>query len=119
MAAVGTSQWRADAETALGEIQSVADLATDSVVLHPSHETLVHTTLVNQILQQAPNRIIGERCDMSGVETEASFQSARDVVFASTLAHVKRTRGPDAASARIKTQHDFAETDDVPATLLF
>src|SRR6266404_1449796 len=76
MAAIGTSQRRAHAEAALGEVESVAHGAPDAVVLHPFHMGLVHTTLKDEILDQASHRIIGEGRNQRRIETEAAFQAA-------------------------------------------
>src|SRR5262249_58066303 len=46
------------------------------------------------------------------------LKTAGDVVFATAFGDFKVARGPDAAIARIETQHDFAQTYKVPTTVL-
>src|SRR6266581_7964894 len=82
--AVGASNRRAQSETALGEIQPIAHRASNSVVGNPLDAGLIHATLINEVLNQASNRIVRECCDESRVHSEASTQAARDVVFAAT-----------------------------------
>ena len=71
------------------------------------------------ILRQPPDRIIGKGRDDRRVQAEATFQSARDVVFAAAFPHLKLTRGVNAPVARIEPQHDFAEGDQIPTAFFF
>jgi hypothetical protein len=89
----------------------------DTVVFDPADQRLVDAPLIDKILKEAADRIIGKGRDDGGVQTEAAFQSARDVVFAAAFTDFEGTRRGDAAVAGIKAQHDFTETDDVPAAI--
>src|SRR5256885_14384157 len=52
VSAVVAAQRCAHAKAALGKIQAIARGAADAVVLHPAHQGLVDSALINKILQQ-------------------------------------------------------------------
>ena len=112
--AIGTADTGADAESALDEVQPVAALAADAVVFHPADVRLVDAALVNQVLHEPANRVVGQRRHQRGVETEAALQAARDVVFAAAFPHAELARRVDAPFAGIEPQHDVAERDEIP-----
>src|SRR2546425_1700864 len=114
--AVRTPNWGTKPETALREIQPIAHRASNSIKGNPADVRLVDATLINEVLNQASNRIVRERGDQGRIHAEASTQSACDVILASALPNPKCSRGRDAAVARIQPQHHFAETHEVPAT---
>ena len=61
IATVRNAHRAAHAETALGEIQPVADRAAHAVERHPLDEVRVHAALQNEILQQPADVVVGER----------------------------------------------------------
>jgi hypothetical protein len=46
---------------------------------------MIDTTLINQILNQSTDRIVRQRGDDSRIQSKASFQSTRYVVFAAAF----------------------------------
>src|SRR5437899_5069187 len=72
VSAVVTSQRRPHTETALGKIQSVPRRPPHPVVLHPSHQRRVHSSLINQVLEQPPHRIVRKRRHHGRVQPEAA-----------------------------------------------
>src|SRR6267143_4286893 len=109
-----TSQRCTHAEAALRKIEAVARGAAHAIVLHPAHQRLVHAALVNEILKEPPDRIIGERRDDRGVQAETTLQPACNVVFPSALAHFKGSRRGNAPVARVEPHHNLAQTNEVP-----
>src|SRR5437764_13328725 len=81
VAAVGAAERAAHAEAALGKVQAVAHGAAHAVVVEPFDE-LVHTALVDEVLNEASNGVFGERGDDSRLEPEAALEAARHVVLA-------------------------------------
>ena len=61
VAAVGAAERGADAEAAFGEVEPVADLAADAVVREPAEVRLLDAALVDQILDQPPDGVVGQR----------------------------------------------------------
>src|SRR5258708_31611232 len=112
---VVASQRRAHSKSALRKIQPVARRATYTVMLHPSQQRLVHSSLINQILQQPPHRIIAQRRHHRRVQPEAALQPARHVVFPAALAHSKASRRRNSPLAGIESHHHLAQTHQVPA----
>jgi hypothetical protein len=80
---------------------------------------LIDTALEDQILDQATDRVVGECGDYSSIQTKATLQATRNVVFATTFPDLKSACGMNASFTRIEAQHYFAKTDDVPATIFF
>src|SRR5208282_5745038 len=117
VAAIVTSQGGAHAEAALGEIEAVASGVAYAIMLDPSDQRLVDAALVDEILKEPANGIIGEGGDDSGVQSETALESSSDVVFAAAFADFEGTRRGDTAVAWVKTEHDLAEADDVPAAI--
>src|SRR5260370_11092079 len=113
--AIVTSQRCTHAESTLREIEAVARRAAHAVVLHPAHQRLVHAALVNEILKEPPDRIIGERRYNRGVQAEATLQPASDIVFPAAFAHFKGSRRCNPPVACVEPHHDLAQTDQVPA----
>src|SRR5215472_11268978 len=116
MPAIRAAQRGSQSETALGEVETVADRATHAVILHPSHQRLVNAPLVEQVLQQSSYRIVGDGGDDGRVEAEATLQAAGHVVFAAAFGDFKAPRGPDATVTRIEPQHYFTQRDQIPAS---
>ena len=108
----------ADAEAALGEVEPVADGAADAVVRHPADERRVDAALQDEVLDQPPDLVVGERGHDRGAQAEAAAQAAGDVVLAAALPDPERARGADAALAGIEAEHDLAERDEVEPALL-
>jgi hypothetical protein len=119
VAAIVTSKGGAYAEATLGEIKAVSRCVAYAIVFDPADQRLVYAALINKILKQPADGIIGEDRDDGGVQAETALQSARYVVFAATFADFEGTRGGDGAVAGVKAEHDFTETDDVPAAIFF
>src|SRR5258708_29382819 len=85
--AIVTPQRCTHAEATLCKIEAVARRTAHAIVLHPAHQRLIHAALVNEILKEPPDGIIGERRDDRAVQAEATLQPASDVVFPAAFAH--------------------------------
>src|SRR5262249_17675753 len=59
--AVRTAYRRTNAETSFGKIQAVPHAPSDSIVLDPADMRLIHATLINQVLNQPADRVVGKR----------------------------------------------------------
>ena len=112
--AIGTAEGGAYAETAFGEIQSVAHGAAHAIVGNPAHVFLADAALQHEIFYQPADGIVGEGGHDSRVETKTTFQSAGHVVFATAFPRAEVSSGSDALVARIEAKHDFAEAHQVP-----
>jgi hypothetical protein len=119
VASIRASESAANAEAALGEIEPVANGPSHAVVAHPVHQRLIHTALINQILQQTAHGIIDKCRDNGSFQTETTLQAASYVVFAAAFINVEPARGRDSSVTRIEAQHHFAEGDKVPPALIF
>src|SRR5215469_4055105 len=109
MAAIGAAESGAYAIAALGEVQAVSDGTADAVVFHPAHQRLVHTSLVNEVLQQLADRVLRKCRGDRGIKTKATLQPARHIVFTATLPDFEVSSCPNAPISRIEAQHDLAE----------
>ena len=76
---------------------------------------LIDSALINQILDQATDRILRECGYDRGVHPETTPQSARDVVFAAPFPDLKSARCVNATVAGIEPEHHFAETHKIPS----
>ena len=119
MPAVRTTQRRANAEAALGEIQSVAHGAADSVIGRPADIFLADAALQHEVFDEAADGIVRERGDDRGVHSKAALESAGDVVFAAAFPGAEVARGGNALVAGIEAQHDFAQAHQVPHAFAF
>src|SRR5215470_3987956 len=106
LAAVGAAESGADAESALDEVEAIADGAADAIVRNPTYN-LVYTALIHQVFDKSADRVIRQRSNVRGFEVEATLQAAGNVIFATALEDLKVTRGGDAVVAGIEAQHDF------------
>src|SRR5215472_9878653 len=79
VAAIGASDRAADSKTALGEIETVAHRAPDSIVGNPTQIRLVNAALINQVLDQATHWVFRQRRNHRGIQAEAPLQPARNV----------------------------------------
>src|SRR5437899_203808 len=109
--AIRTSERSAHAKPTLGEIQPVADRASDAVVFDPADMAEIDAALKHQILDQASHGIVRERRDDRGVHAEAAAQAARHVVFATAFPGAEFARSGNARISRIEAQHHFAQAD--------
>jgi hypothetical protein len=80
---------------------------------------LIDATLIDQILHQSADWIVGEGSHYGGVETKATLQSSRHVVFAAAFPNFKSSGCVNSACPRIEAQHHLAETYLIPATFIF
>src|SRR5262249_44840866 len=119
VSAVGAADAGTDAEPALDEVQAVARFAADAVVLHPADVRLVDAALKDQILDAAPDRVVGECRNERGVESEAALETAGNVIFAAAFPGAERPRGMNARVSGIEAQHHFSERHEIPAASLF
>lgn len=109
VAAVGVADGSADAEAAFGEVEAVADGASDAVVLAPLDEVSGDAALHDEVLDEVADFVVYEGGDDGGFETEGFFQSARGIVFAAAFPCGEVAGGADSAFAGIEAEHDFAE----------
>src|SRR5215207_638809 len=70
---IGATGSRTHAKAAFGEIQTIANCASDTIKLHPLQVRLVHAALVDQVLDQAAHRIVSERRHDRRVHSEAAL----------------------------------------------
>jgi Family of unknown function (DUF6119) len=75
VAAVRDPDRPAYAEAALGEVESIADGAANAVVGHPPDERGVNAAGENQVLEQPPHLVVGERGDHRRAQAEAASQT--------------------------------------------
>ena len=75
----------------------------------------IDAALEHQILDEASDRIVGERRDDGGVQAEAAAEAARDVVFAAAFPRAEFARDRDAKISGVEAQHHFAQTDQIPS----
>ena len=80
---------------------------------------LIDAALAHQVLNQTPDRVLGQRSYSCRFQTETSFQPARYVVLATAFPGAKTSRRVDTVVAGIKTEHHFAETHQIPAAISF
>src|SRR5215510_6510158 len=119
MSAVGASNRAPYSESTIDKIQTVSDGASNTVVGHPSDQGLIDATLINEILDEASDSVIRERSHDRRLQTEASLERPGHVVFAASFINIEIASRPDSLVARIESQHDFTESNDVaPASFL-
>jgi hypothetical protein len=67
-----------------------------------------------KILDQPPDRVVGEGGHHGRLQAEAAAQSAGHVVLAAALPGAEGARGVDALLAGVEAQHDFAQRYFIP-----
>ena len=115
VAAIVAAGCGANAESALGEVEAVANGAAYAVEGDPFEERSVDAALKDAVFDEAANGVVGERGGDGGAEAEAAAETAGDVVLAAALPNREVTRGVNASLARVEAEHDFAETETIPA----
>ena len=115
VAAVGTACGGSNSEAALGEVEAVADIAADTVVLDPLEQGEVDAALKHEVFDEAADGVVSERGGDGGAQAEAATEAAGDVVLAAALPDLELAGGVDAGIAGIEAEHDFAEGERVPA----
>src|SRR5208337_5590526 len=119
VSSIRTSQRRPNAESPLREVKSISCRASHPIIWHPTHQRLIHSALINQVLQKTPNGVIRKCRHYGGVQTEAALQSSRHVVLAASFIHLETSRRPDSLFPGIQPQHYFSKADQIPAAVLF
>ena len=117
MAAIRDAHRAAQAEAALGEVQTVADAAADAIVRAPNDEIRVHAALHDEVLDQMADLVVHQGGADGGFIAETLAQTARGVVFAAAFPGAEPPRRADAALAGVQAQHDFAKRNLVVMTL--
>ena len=116
---VGAADSAADAEAALGEVDAVAADSADAVGFLPVDQIGVHAALLDEVLHELADLVVGECGDDGGIHAEALVQAADDVVFAAAFPCAEGAGGADTALARIETEHDLAEGYGVKTAFFF
>src|SRR5262249_48632264 len=119
MSAVGASGRPSHSESTIDKVQAVARCASNTVVGQPSDQGLIGATLINQILNETSDGVIHECSHNRRLQTEASLQRAGHVVFTAAFVYIEFASRPDALVARIESQHDFTESNEVPTASFF
>src|SRR6266567_5617064 len=119
MPSVRTTDCRAHTESTFREVQSVTHRAAQAVVIYPLDVRLVDAALVDEVLNEPADRVVGERRHYRRIQPETAFQPSRNVVLASALPNLKRPRGMNSSFTRIEAKHHLAEADQIPAAVLF
>src|SRR6202035_5393926 len=88
-------------------------------VVNPTNEALVDSALIEQVLKQAADWIVGNGRDDRRLESETALEAAGNVVFASAFGNFERAGGRDPAIAGIKPQHYLAEAHPGPTASFF
>src|SRR5664280_3184964 len=115
MAAVGDADRPTHAEAALGEVQSVAHRGPDAVVGHPPNERGVQAAGEDEVLDEAPDLVVRQRCDDRGALAERPAQAAGDVVLPAPLPGPEGPGRADASLAGVEAQHYLAQGHRVEA----
>src|SRR5262245_14514449 len=105
---VRTTQWSPHAEAPLREIQPVPNRAANSIELHPSNQRAIHAAVADHPLDQPSDRVLGERGDDCGIQSETAREAPRYVVFSAAFPRAELPSRMDAVLAWIETQHHFA-----------
>ena len=115
--AVGNPEGSSHAEAALGEVESVSDVAAAAVGGNPANLRRVDASLQDEVLEQPADVVVDERGDDRCALAEAPAQPARDVVFAAAFPHLELARSTDPSHSRVEAEHDLAERDEVVRTV--
>jgi hypothetical protein len=83
-------------------------------VFDPADEGLIHAALVDEILEQATDWIIGEGSDNRRIQPKAALQATGHVVLSAAFADLEGAGRRDSSIAWIEAQHDFAQADQIP-----
>src|SRR5665647_2055465 len=67
----------------------------------------------DEVLDQAPDLVVGERGDHGGPQPERPAQAARDVVLSAALPGPERAGGADPALPRVEAEHHLTQRDGV------
>ncbi len=118
MPAVGDPDGAAHAEPSLGEVEPVPHLPADTVVRGPGQVRTLDTALVDQVVDQAADRVVGKRRDDGRAEPEAALEAAGDVVLPAPFPGAERARRLDPLLPRVEPEHYLAERDEIEAALL-
>ena len=57
--AIRAPQGRPQSKPSFGEVETIAHAAANTVIFDPAHQRLVHAALVDQVLQQTADRVVG------------------------------------------------------------
>jgi hypothetical protein len=111
--AIRAAKGAANAESALGEVETISRDAADAVVGDPADIRLVDPTLVDEILDEPADRVVGERGDDGRFQPEATPEPAGHVVLAAPLPNFEASRRRNPRVARVEAKHHFAERDEI------
>ena len=99
MPTIGAADGAAHPEAPLGEVEAVAHLPPDAVVGHPVELRPLDAALVDQVVDQPADGVVGERRHDRRPHPEAALQAAGDVVLAASLPR-RGTSAPSRSAPR-------------------
>ena len=113
MPPVGAAERAAQSESALGEIEPVADFSARAVRLDPLYEVGVDAALHYEVFDKVSDLVFCEGAREGGAQSEAFSEAAGHIVFAAALPRAEAAGGAYAVVAGVEAQHDFPEGYDV------
>ena len=113
IAAIGNPHCATHAKAAFGEVEAVADDATDTVKRHPPDKLGIDAPLQNEVFDEPANIVVRKSRGDGRLESEAATQAAGDVVFAAAFPDFEFARASDPAFARVEAEHDFSQREEV------
>src|SRR5580698_2777623 len=81
--AIGATQCASYPESSFRKIKAIPNRPADAVIRQPSYILLSHSALQHQVFDQASDGVFGKRGNDGCVQSKATPQSARHVIFAS------------------------------------
>ena len=118
MPAVRDTLCTADTEAPFGEIKPVTDGPPQAVVRDPADLGHVHASGQHEVLDQAADRVVGQRGDDGRAQAEAPAQAAGHVVLAAALPDPELSGGLDPHVARVEAKHHFTQRYVIEGALL-
>ena len=109
VASIRAPERSSDSESALRKIESISHGPADAVVGNEPYVRLVDAALVDEVLKEPADGVVCKRRNNGGIEPEAAFEPAGDVVLATSFPGSKRSRGGDTALSWIESEHHFSE----------
>ncbi len=87
--AIRATERRSDSVTTLNEVQAITNTAPNPVIWQPVELCLPHTTLADQVLNEAAERVVSERGHDPRAHPETVRKTTHDVVLAAPLPNLK------------------------------
>src|SRR5690606_21476672 len=106
-------------ETAFDKVQPIPHISGNAVNLAPNNIRRINAALTDKVFNKAADAIVSKCRNDGRSGSETMCKSSGNIILAAAFPNSKTSRSLDTFIARVESEHDLAEGDQVPRRFPF